>query len=118
MKHLEDNLQEACITWFRYQYPYLSKILFHAPNGGKRSLKEAMILKKQGVVPGVADLILLKSNANHNSLCIEMKSKEGIQTDNQKAWQKDCEVHNNAYFVCKSLDNFIEIINDYLNDKI
>lgn len=34
-------------------------LFFHVPNGGKRSLLEAVNFKRMGVRPGVADLIFL-----------------------------------------------------------
>ena len=35
MNHTEHNLQAACITWFRMQYPTRSGLLFAIPNGAK-----------------------------------------------------------------------------------
>ena len=83
MKGKEANLQAACVRWFRYQYPKYSMILFAIPNGGSRNPIEAVNLKSQGVVSGVADLILLTSNGVFSSLCIEMKADKGKQTENQ-----------------------------------
>ena len=50
MKSKEANLQVGCITWFRYQFPKLSKLLIAVPNGGSRNKIEAVNLKKQGVM--------------------------------------------------------------------
>ena len=59
MKHIESRLQIACVRWFRMQYPQYKLMLFSVPNGGKRTLMEAIIMKNEGVVAGVSDLILL-----------------------------------------------------------
>lgn len=114
MRHLESALQKDCVQWFRYQYPRLACLLFSVPNGGKRGKVEAAILKAEGAVSGVSDLILLVSNGVYNTLCIEMKRGKGRQSDNQKEWQKAAELHNNKYVVCNSFESFTETIKDYL----
>ena len=85
MKHIESRLQIACVRWFRIAYPKYKLMLFSVPNGGKRTLMEAIIMKNEGVVSGVSDLILLIGRKGFNSLCIEMKNKTS-QTLNQKCW--------------------------------
>ena len=55
----EHSIQVACVTWFRYEYPTLSKRLFAVPNGGRRDAVTGARLKAEGVIAGVADLILL-----------------------------------------------------------
>ena len=47
-------------------------LCFHIPNGGRRSIKTAIRLKKEGVVPGVPDLFIPEWK-----LWIEMKRKRG-----------------------------------------
>ena len=114
MKHIESRLQIACVRWFRMQYPKYKLMLFSVPNGGKRTLMEAIIMKNEGVVSGVSDLILLVGRKGFNSLCIEMKNKTS-QTLNQKVWQLEAERNGNKYVVCKSFDEFRITIEDYLN---
>lgn len=114
MKHLESKLQTHCITWFRAQYPSLRMNLFAVPNGGVRSKRTAYILKGEGVVSGVSDLILLVANAGHHGLCIEMKYGKNSQTKNQKIFQIAVESHGYKYAVVKSLDEFIELLQNYL----
>jgi hypothetical protein len=114
MRHLESKLQTSCVTWFRYQFPKFSKMLIAVPNGGYRNAIEAKIMKGEGVTPGASDLLLLISIKGFGCLGIEMKSDKGKQTLNQSEWQNDFEKNGNKYAVCKSLDEFIIIINDYL----
>ena len=113
MKHIESRLQIACVRWFRMAYPKYKLMLFSVPNGGKRTLMEAIIMKNEGVVSGVSDLILLVGRKGFNSLCIEMKNKTS-QTLNQKVWQLEAERNGNKYVVCKSFEEFRMIIEDYL----
>lgn len=125
MKHLEENLQAACVKWFRIQYPQYDGLLFHVPNGGRRNLKEAARLKAEGVTPGVADLLLLVpqwyttwrgyEGCLYAGLCIEMKTPKGRQSPEQKEWQYKVEGMGYKYAVCHSLDEFMDTINNYLN---
>ncbi len=115
MAQNEAALQQACVTWFRYQYPFLSKLLIAVPNGGSRNIIEAKNLKKQGVVAGVADLLLLVPSKDYGSLGIEMKFGKGRQSENQKNWEKEFKKQGNCYTVCRNLDEFMLTIKTYLN---
>ena len=84
----EHQIQCACVRWFRLQYPHLHHNLFAVPNGGRRDEVTAGKLKAEGVLAGVADLILLKSNAEFGALLIEMKTRTGRQRDTQREWQQ------------------------------
>lgn len=114
---VEHQTQVACVNWFRLKYPKLRNVLFAIPNGGRRDKKTGTTLKEEGVVAGVADLILLKRNQRYGALCVEMKTKSGSQSETQKKWQKEVEATGNKYVVCRSLDEFMKEITDYLNDK-
>jgi hypothetical protein len=127
MTQEEHNIQAACVRWFGYAHPELRGLLFAVPNGGARSKATAGMLKAEGVVAGVSDLILLvprcrakitENNAASiefkHALCIEMKKKGGYQSPEQKEWQKKVEGHGYKYAVCRSLDEFISEIENYL----
>lgn len=74
-------------------------------------------MKAEGVVAGVSDLILLVPRKGYASLCLEMKTSKGRQTDLQKQWQQAAESAGNKYLVIRSFDEFREAVNDYLSDK-
>lgn len=112
----EEDLQAACIEWFRYAYPEYRLLLFAVPNGGSRNAKEAVNLKRSGVVAGVADLLLLVPNKYYGSLCIEMKAGRNGQQQTQKDWQKAVESFGNRYVVCRSIGDFMREIREYLRD--
>lgn len=112
----EHRIQSACVKWFNFQYPKLQKTLFAIPNGGRRDALTGAKLKEEGVIPGVADLILLKGNRFYGSLCIEMKTLTGDQKTAQKVWQKKIEAAGNKYVICRSLDDFIREVTNYFND--
>ena len=117
MAHKESAIQRSCVQWFRLQYPELRLLLFAVPNGGGRSKIEASIMKGEGVVSGVSDLILLVPNEKAHALCIEMKtpSKTSRQSDNQKKWATAARDNGYDYAVVRSLDEFRWVVNDYLS---
>lgn len=110
----ESQIQHGCITWFRAQYPSLSRLLFAVPNGGKRDSRTGTQMKYEGCIRGVADLILLVPKKGYASLCIEMKTLKGVQSDEQRIWQRFAERANNKYVVCRSLEEFMNEVNSYL----
>lgn len=114
-RHEEHNLQTACVNWFRWQYPTFSKMLIAVPNGGRRDAITGAMLKAEGVLAGVADLILLIPNRRYHSLLIELKTKSGTQSKAQKEWQQEVErLGYSKYILVRSIDEFINEINDYL----
>lgn len=114
-KEEEHRIQCACVRWFRLQYPQLNGRLFAVPNGGRRDVTTAAKLKAEGVVAGVADLILLKSNHDYGALLVEMKTLKGRQRDSQKQWQNlVCADGEYKYVVCHSFDDFKREVDDYL----
>lgn len=114
MRHNESIIQQNCVTWFRLQYPQLAIMLFAVPNGGLRRRIEAAIMKAEGMTAGVSDLILLVPSKGYHSLCIEMKTEKGRQTERQKQWQRQAERYGNKYVICRSFDEFREEITAYL----
>lgn len=112
----EHRIQCACVQWFRLRYPHYRHNLFAVPNGGRRDEVTAGKLKAEGVLAGVADLILLKSNADYGALLIEMKTAKGRQSDTQIEWQKLIEKDGYKYVVCRSLDDFVLQVDSYLSN--
>ena len=110
----ESQLQHACLRWFRLQYPPLALLLFAVPNGGKRDPRTGAQMKYEGCIRGVADLILLVPKKGYASLCIEMKTPKGIQSEHQRTWQRAAEQYRNRYVVCRSLEEFMNEVNAYL----
>lgn len=109
-RHIESQIQ--MVKWFRLQYPRY--IIAAIPNGGQRSALEAKIMKGEGVLAGFSDLIII---ARENVLFIEVKTKDGNQSDLQAKFQSDIERLGFQYSICRSLDEFILTIEKWLKDK-
>lgn len=115
-KDEEHLLQVACVNWFRTSYPNISHTLFAVPNGGRRDKTTGARLKAEGVLAGVADLILLRSTKFYGALLIEMKTPSGRQSDTQRRWSELITKDNYKYVVVRSLEEFMEVVKNYLKD--
>lgn len=130
MSMQESYLQQECIRWFKFQFPKYEKVLIHVPNEGKRNTKMVRTkygmkvvcssgarLKAEGLVAGVADLLLLTPNREYGSLAIEMKTPKGRLSDSQKMWRDEFEKAGNKYVVCRSFEQFMCEVLDYMKNK-
>ena len=117
-KSNEGRIQAECFQWFHNSFPQYRGLLFHVPNENDRADSnpiQGAIRKSLGVWPGVADLLFLHAGGGCHGLCIEMKDEHGQQKPAQKEWQKIVEAQNYRYEICRSLEHFKQIINEYLN---
>lgn len=112
----EHRIQSACVKWFRIQYPTMQHNLFAVPNGGRRDKASGSKLKEEGVLAGVADLILLKSTHSYGALLIEMKTSKGRQSEAQMKWEHLIIKDDFKYVVCRNLEDFMHEVRDYLSD--
>lgn len=117
MKHEESKLQQACVKWFRLQYPMYARLLFAIPNGGARNEITGSLLKAEGVVAGVPDLMLAVADPELRVQCglfIEMKAPNGKVTPRQAEMHKLLKAQFYEVVVCYSFDDFKQAIEDYL----
>ena len=113
----EDSEQEIVIKWARIssgKYEAL-KLLHHIPNGGSRNKKEAIKLKRMGVLAGVSDLHLPVAAAGYHGLYIEMKYGDGRISRSQRTFLVKAAYYNNFCAVCYTSGDAIAIIEAYLN---
>ena len=111
-RHPEGDIQQACVEWFRYAYP--NYVIFATPNGGTRNAREAAQMKKEGVMAGVSDLIILIEGA---VLFVEMKVKGNKQQPSQIAFQKAVERLGFSYAICHSLQEFQLVVERFIKDR-
>lgn len=118
---IPSEYQEQCafVEWFRWQYPQLSGRLFAIPNGELRDKRVAQKLKKQGVLPGVADLFLMVSACGYHGLFIEMKRvKGGQQSEQQKIFESECKCAGYLYALCKGQSEAQNAVRKYMSGDI
>ncbi len=114
----EELLQITIITTFREFYPNL--VIKASLNGISLvglSVKQKGILianaKKQGMLPGEADIEVLLPLGN--TLHIEMKTLKGVQSDKQKEYEGRLGTLAHKYFLCNSSESFFKVVNDHLD---
>ena len=126
MRHAESRLQEACVRLFRLEHRERAGLLFAVPNGARVGQTQARILKAEGMLSGVSDLILMVPASGYHALCIEMKWEQEIwkggthtktrtyQRPEQRAFQDAVTRQGYGYAVVRSVDEFRRIVADYL----
>jgi len=86
-------------------------VWFHPANERKATIQAGLRLKRKGVKSGLPDCMILTPSHSFNGAAIELKSKNGIISDNQKSWADKLEL-TNWYVIrkCQSLDDVINFI--------
>lgn len=69
----EHDEQTGFVQWFRAKWPRV--LIFAIPNGGKRDIKTAKKLQREGVIPGIPDLHIPAWG-----IWVEMKRQKGGRT--------------------------------------
>ena len=94
-------------------------VLFYAvPNGGRRSIGEAMNLRRSGLKAGVPDLCVPMASASgkYHALYIEMKAAKGRLSEAQSWWLRELRVRGNAAVVCYSWSEAQYVVINYLKN--
>lgn len=112
----EAGQQEALFRWVQFRAVTLPELrmLYHIPNGGRRSAKEAAHLKRQGVRPGVPDLCLPVARGKYHGLYIELKAGDNQPTDKQEEWLSALSAQGYAVAVCWSCEEAQQVLETYL----
>lgn len=111
-RHLEDNLQENCVRWLRLNYKNV--LIFAIPNGGRRNIREAARLKRQGVTKGIPDLFIAHPMEKSCGLFIELKIGKNKMTPEQKEIQDHLWIRGYSHFCCWTFEDFITVVSNYL----
>lgn len=102
------------MRWFRLAYPEYAYMLIAVPNGARTSATQGRILKAEGMLAGVADLLLLVPRGGYGCLALEFKSEVGKQSEAQKIWQQECESNRNVYRIVRTFADAVEVTDEYL----
>lgn len=100
------------MSWFRHQYPHL--IMFAIPNGGRRNAREAAIMKAEGVLAGIPDMMLALPNGKYGGLFIEMKAGKGRNSSAQDQMQKMLVGVGYCVVICRSFEEFQITVRNYV----
>ena len=108
--------QATLFSWAQmrtYWYPELT-LMFHIPNGGKRSKAEAGRFRAEGVKSGVPDLCLPVPRGQYHGLYIEMKTESGHTSDEQEWWGERLQAQGYVWRVCHGWQAAVAVLEWYL----
>jgi hypothetical protein len=118
-KHLTER-QEQCIViaWIGAQHKWLLDHTIYIMNERRCSVHVGAMLNKQGRLPGASDLFIAYPTKTKNGLFIEMKSMIGRPTPAQLVFID--RMNRVGYYACvaKGADVAIQVIKDYLAEKL
>lgn len=100
MKYEEHNLQVEIVRFLKKN----NFFYFAIPNGGQRNPLQGRILKSEGVIAGVADLIVFSKIKKNTLYFFELKTSTGKQSNAQYNFQKTIEQYGFFYKIIKNLD--------------
>jgi hypothetical protein len=113
---LESTEQIILVSRIRQFYPDV--LLFAIPNGGQRSITEAVRLKAEGVLAGVPDLFIARASGAMHGLFIEMKrSKGGKVSAKQQAVMLTLSQEGYAVMVAHGCDEAWPFVKQYLKES-
>lgn len=103
----ERDIQHECVEWFRENHPQL--IIYSVPN--EAAHKRINWFTYTGLLRGAPDLVLALPG---KVVLVEMKTRYGKQSDEQVEFERKCLSLGIAYHVCRSLEQFVEVVESYL----
>ncbi len=103
-KITEDYIQKGIVKYLRNR----GYIVFSTPNEASgNNLKRLNHFISMGLMPGVADLTVWFP---WNITYLEVKTKKGRQSDNQKHFEQLCKRYGYDYFVVRSIEDVKNIM--------
>ena len=116
-RHTESNDQIAAMDWLRAQHPHIAEHTMHIGNERKASYFAGFIMKKMGVLKGASDLFMAWPNQGFHGLFIEVKSKIGKPTPEQKAFIQRMRDAGYKAEICYGAEEVINTMQEYLIQK-
>ena len=113
----EHDEQAALFRWAgfaRVRWPELA-VMHAVPNGGHRRKATAGMLKAEGVRRGVPDICLPVPRAGFHGLYIELKTRRGTATRDQRWWIDALRRLGYRAEICRGWEAARAVIEDYLD---
>lgn len=101
---------------FIAQHPLLRKVTIHIPNEGARTLTYAKRLKAMGMRAGALDLFIALPRHGFHGAWMELKSENGVLSENQKQFGYDMIDQGYYAHVCRTIDDALNFIRWYVGD--
>ena len=93
-------------------------LLWTASAGGMRTgIRTAVKMKAAGYKKGTPDIMIFEPRGDYHALFIELKTKKGTASKEQKQWIEYLSHRGYKAAICKGLDAALDTINDYIMGK-
>ena len=115
--HTESNEQIAAMDWLRAQHPKIALHTLHIGNERKATYYAGYIMKRMGVLKGASDLFMAWPLGGFHGLFIEVKSKVGRPSQEQKEFIERMNSVGYMARVCYGADEVINTMKAYLSQK-
>jgi hypothetical protein len=109
----EDEFQ---ITVAKY-LDSLGVLYCHVTNEGMIPVHYRAKLKRKGLKNGVPDILIFEPNKDYSGLAIELKAGYNKPSEYQQEWLNELKFRGWCAIWSNSLDEVIQVIEIYLNDK-
>ena len=118
MKIKETSHQQGFIAWCERHNFYTSHsefdpskkyvgCVFAVPNGGLRKASEATLLKREGLLTGASDVVIMLPK---RVIFMEFKTDSGTQSQKQKDFQAVCGVLGLEYYLVWSSFEAVSLV--------
>lgn len=114
-KLFEHTMQVKVVQYVRTFYPEV--MILSIPNGSGTTARNRLALYAEGLLPGVPDLFIPEARKGFHGLWIEMKTKEGIESKQQKSIRSNLERNGYLCYVARCEQTAINIIEAYLEQE-
>lgn len=106
----ESDIQIQVADWLRLYESARDFIFMSIPNEGKdrRNIARLMKLIRMGLRKGAGDILIVKRGGR--SYFLEIKTEDGVQSDDQIEFMENCERLGIPYAVARSFEEAQEII--------
>lgn len=112
--HTESNEQIAAMDWLRAQHPKIAEHTLHIGNERKATYYMGYIMKRMGVLKGASDLFMAYPVGVYHGLFVEVKSKRGKPTAEQKSFIDRMRAVGYRAEICYGAEQVINTMKSYL----
>ena len=113
MKHYDESKYQEQVVYALQRF--YKHVMFTGGFAGERLDGRAAIRRnRMGYRAGTPDIIVLEARGGFHGLLVEMKSSTGRQTPEQKLFQQESEARGYCYKVCKSTQDGVDAITEYM----
>ena len=116
-EHVEAVRLVQVVRLHEARFPIL-RLLFAVPNGGHRNKVAASKLKAEGVKPGVPDYLLPVRSGEFAGLAIELKTRTGCASREQKQWIADLRAQGWRAEVCRGWEQAWAVLREHVEGVV